>query len=62
MTPPPIPTLPLTSIPLPAQGSWPDAVHRFDEESAWAMRAALAAQRPLLVRGEPGSGIGRAHV
>jgi hypothetical protein len=31
-------------------------VHRFDEESAWAVRAALAAQRPLLVRGEPGSG------
>ena len=51
-----IPDLPLTSIPLPQRGSWPAAVHRFDEESAWAVRAALAAQRPLLVRGEPGSG------
>jgi len=31
-------------------------VHVFDEPSAWAVRAALAAQRPLLVRGEPGVG------
>jgi MoxR-like ATPase len=51
-----IPLLPLDTIPLPARGSWPETVHRFDETSAWAVRAALAAQRPLLVRGEPGSG------
>ena len=51
-----IPEITLASIPLPQRGSWPAAVHRFDEESAWAVRAALAAQRPLLVRGEPGSG------
>lgn len=51
-----IPTLPLAPIGLPPQGAWPAAVHRFDEESAWAVRAALAAQRPLLVRGEPGAG------
>ena len=56
MTTQPTPTLPLTPFPLLAQGAWPAAVHRFDEESAWAVRAALAAQRPLLVRGEPGSG------
>ncbi len=31
-------------------------MHLFDERSAWAIRAALAAQRPLLVRGEPGAG------
>jgi MoxR-like ATPase len=41
---------------LPAQGSWPVAVHEFDERSWWAIKAALAAQRPLLVRGEPGTG------
>ena len=30
--------------------------HLFDAESALAIRAALAARRPLLVRGEPGVG------
>ncbi|MEF8767278.1 AAA family ATPase [Candidatus Accumulibacter contiguus] len=53
---PTIPAIPLTDLPLPQRGSWPASVHRFDEESAWAVRSALAAQRPLLVRGEPGSG------
>ncbi|MDD3482748.1 AAA family ATPase [Azovibrio restrictus] len=43
-------------VALPAQGSWPEAVHQFDEHSALAVRAALAAQRPLLIRGEPGVG------
>ena len=52
-----IPEIPIdTQIPLPTRGSWPASVHVFDEQSAWAIRAALAAQRPLLVRGEPGSG------
>ncbi len=51
-----IPTIDLDEIALPQRGSWPATVHRFDETSAWAVRAALAAQRPLLVRGEPGSG------
>ncbi len=51
-----IPMLPRHTFPLPARGSWPATVHRFDDTSAWAVRAALAAQRPLLVRGEPGSG------
>ncbi|EXI73782.1 MAG TPA: AAA family ATPase [Candidatus Accumulibacter phosphatis] len=51
-----IPSIHLNEIPLPQRGSWPATVHRFDETSAWAVRAALAAQRPLLVRGEPGSG------
>ena len=41
---------------LPRDGSWPEAVHEFDEKSIWAIRAALTAERPLLVRGEPGSG------
>jgi hypothetical protein len=51
-----IPSIHLDEITLPQRGSWPATVHRFDETSAWAVRAALAAQRPLLVRGEPGSG------
>ncbi|MGO8672162.1 MAG: AAA family ATPase [Capsulimonadaceae bacterium] len=41
---------------LPATGSWPATRHQFDEESVWAIRAALAARRPLLIRGEPGIG------
>lgn len=41
---------------LPAIDSWPAARHRFDSESCWAVRAALAAERPLLLRGEPGIG------
>lgn len=41
---------------IPAIGSWPAAVHQFDKDSALAVRAALAAQRPLLIRGEPGVG------
>ena len=52
-----IPAIPIAiTIPLPPRGSWPESVHVFDEASAWAIRAALAAQRPLLVRGEPGAG------
>jgi MoxR-like ATPase len=34
----------------------PEQYHLFDEDSAMAIRAALAARRPLLVRGEPGVG------
>lgn len=33
-----------------------ERVHKFDEKSINAVNAALAAQRPLLVRGEPGVG------
>ena len=44
------------SIPLPKSGSWPKAVHVFDEKSAYALMTAEAAERPLLVRGEPGTG------
>jgi MoxR-like ATPase len=42
--------------PLPPTQSWPEAQHQFDEESVWAVRAALHTRRPLLVRGEPGIG------
>jgi len=41
---------------LPAMGTWPATAHVFEAESVYAINAALAAQRPLLVRGEPGTG------
>jgi len=44
------------SITLPKYGTLPEAVHVFDETSVEAINAALAAERPLLVRGEPGTG------
>ncbi len=43
-------------IVLPKSTSWPESVHIMDDRSGWAVRAALAAQRPLLIRGEPGCG------
>ena len=42
--------------PLPRQEGTPERCHEFDETSLLAVNAALAAQRPLLVRGEPGVG------
>lgn len=44
------------AIDLPEVDSWPATRHRFTEESVWAIKAALAARRPLLIRGEPGIG------
>lgn len=41
---------------LPAMNTWRKSVHVFDEDSVYAIRAAMAADRPLLVRGEPGTG------
>ncbi len=43
-------------IELPKIGSWPHAWHVFDKPSAYALAAAEAAERPLLIRGEPGTG------
>lgn len=37
-------------------GTLPETVHVFDRESIDAVNASLAARRPLLVRGEPGTG------
>lgn len=52
-----IPDIPVdTRVDLPPCGTWPASVHLFDQASADAVLAALAAERPLLVRGEPGSG------
>jgi len=44
------------TITIPAMGSWPETEHVFEEKSIWAVNAALTAQRPLLIRGEPGIG------
>jgi MoxR-like ATPase len=41
---------------LPAMASWPASVHLFDSQQRLALRAAEAAGRPLLVRGDPGTG------
>jgi MoxR-like ATPase len=41
---------------LPQIDGWPAQRHQFEEESIWAIQAALATGRPLLVRGEPGTG------
>ncbi len=41
---------------LPAHGALPATAHVFDGDSVEAVNAALAAGRPLLVRGEPGTG------
>lgn len=43
-------------IKLEQNQSWNKSFHIFDEESAFAIEMALATGRPLLVRGEPGSG------
>jgi MoxR-like ATPase len=41
---------------VPDYGTRRESVHVFDKDSIAAVNAALAAQRPLLVRGEPGTG------
>ncbi|MES9900848.1 MAG: MoxR family ATPase [Sedimenticola sp.] len=41
---------------LPATGSWPASYHLLRKDEAHALIAALASNRPLLVRGEPGVG------
>jgi len=41
---------------LPQQGSWPTASHCLGKREALALIAALASERPILVRGEPGIG------
>ena len=47
---------PGTSVSLASRGSVPEQVHVFDRASIDALNSALAARRPLLVRGEPGIG------
>ena len=51
------PDLPVdTPFTLDPVGSWPGTHHVFDRPSADAIAMAWAAERPLLVRGEPGTG------
>ena len=45
-----------SQVRLQAPPGLPELVHVFDEDSIQAVNAALAARRPLLVRGEPGIG------
>lgn len=45
-----------TNLDLPAMGAWPASRHRFDAAQVLALQAAEAAGRPLLVRGDPGTG------
>ncbi|WP_295437569.1 MoxR family ATPase [uncultured Thiodictyon sp.] len=52
-----IPRIPVGErLTLPVVGSWPESCHVFAEPDAYAIAAAIAAGRPLLVRGEPGVG------
>lgn len=44
------------SIRIPRHGSWPESGHQFDTQANLAILTAVAAGRPLLVRGEPGIG------
>lgn len=41
---------------LPAMASWPNRMHKFEPREILAIQAALATGRPLLLRGEPGTG------
>jgi len=42
--------------PLPQMDAWPGSVHLFNEDCVWAVKTALASNRPLLISGEPGIG------
>jgi len=46
----------LTPVPLETRPGVPEQFHLFDEDSVLAINASLAAERPLLVRGQPGMG------
>ena len=48
--------LPEAPITLPKIGELPETRHEFMQEDVDAVNTALAAERPLLVRGEPGTG------
>jgi len=53
--PVPAPDVPDT-VPLSAYGAQPKSIHLLDRPCAQAINAALATERPLLLRGEPGTG------
>ncbi len=43
-------------LPIEALGGCTETVHCFEDRDAWAIMAAMYAMRPLLLRGEPGTG------
>ena len=43
-------------IPIHSDGTWPRSVHVFDEDTVAALHAAEVTGRPLLLRGDPGTG------
>ena len=45
-----------STVALPNLGHLPALTHLFDVQDVWAIRAALGARRPLLLRGDPGTG------
>lgn len=45
-----------SKVKMPATGSWQSSVHLFNAQQVCAIISAVAANRPLLVRGEPGLG------
>lgn len=45
-----------TEVPLTPIGSWKQKTYLLDKRSAYALQMALSANRPLLVKGEPGLG------
>lgn len=47
---------PNQTVKLKSHGGLPNQAHVFDQDSIDAVNAALAAQRPLLIRGDPGVG------
>ena len=46
----------LKPIPISSDGTWPESVHVFDEDTVAALHAAEITGRPLLLRGDPGTG------
>ena len=56
MTIPNIGLLTPSSVALPDYEGWEKSVHDLSEHECIALKTALAANRPLLVRGEPGTG------
>jgi MoxR-like ATPase len=49
-------TYPITAQAIDAMASWPSTHHQFDPDHILALRAAQATGRPLLIRGEAGTG------
>ncbi len=51
-----LPISTIKPVELPQTATLPKSVHLFDDDSVLAIRTAVASRRPLLIRGEPGTG------